>query len=155
MNNGLKIPLMGIGTYGDPRTVRGYWPILSSFLIVCFLIDLHLYLHLLAEFDRLPKEPHITQSSWPSRLDTGTSMELWCTSMSTKWAKLSETKLLMEPWKERTFSIAERFVLRRKSHALLICCDILWCKESDQWTWSTEQRVNVLLVFVLRVYTVR
>lgn len=24
MNNGLKIPLVGIGTYGDPRTVRAY-----------------------------------------------------------------------------------------------------------------------------------
>lgn len=38
MNNGLKMPLMGIGTYADPRTVSGYLLNESfAFLTVLFL----------------------------------------------------------------------------------------------------------------------
>lgn len=60
-----------------------------------FFRELYLFWCVLTAFYRLPKEPHITRSNLPSRLDTGTSMELWCISMSMKWAKPSGIKLLM------------------------------------------------------------
>lgn len=46
MNNGLKIPLLGIGTYGDPRTVRGCLFIWSDIFLMgfCFLLrEIHLF----------------------------------------------------------------------------------------------------------------
>lgn len=98
LSDGNVIPLIGPGTYGDPRKVghimtqSNNWPLchINSFCMVCCVLYYLLIrcVNLLLFFDRPLKGLHMNQSSWLLTHDTDTSMGPCSISMNMRWEKL-------------------------------------------------------------------
>lgn len=96
-----SIPLIGLGTYGDPHTVRhimtqsNSWPVcrMNSFkdlhCVLCYSL-IKKVCDLVSFFfcDRPLKGLHMNQSKWLLTQDTDTSMGPCSISMNMRWDKL-------------------------------------------------------------------